>query len=124
MNLLSRRRFLSCTATTVALLSAGAAEARRSAFKIVGFIKPFQDAGFEKIAEIAREVGWDGVEIPVRKGGTIEPEQVEEKLPKLAEALGKAEVELSIIATDVEDANLSLIHISEPTRLLSISYAV
>jgi len=105
MNFLSRRRFLSYTAATVASLSVSADEAERSRNKVIGFIKPFQDARFERIAEIARETGWDGVEIPVRKGGTIEPERVEEKLPELAEVLGKAQVELSVIATDVENAN-------------------
>ena len=53
---------------------------------------------------MARDLGWDGVEIPVRKGGTIEPEQVEEKLPDLADALKKASVEFSIIATDIAEA--------------------
>jgi sugar phosphate isomerase/epimerase len=105
MNLLSRRRFLGCTAAAIASLSARAAEAPRAQYKVIGFIKPFQDAGFQKIAEIARDVGWDGVEIPVRKGGTIEPEQVEEKLPQLVDVLRNAGVELSIIATDVHDAN-------------------
>jgi sugar phosphate isomerase/epimerase len=122
MKLLSRRRFLGCTAATVAALSVGAAEGRRSASKIVGFIKPFQQAGFERIAEVARELGWDGVEIPVRKGGTIEPEQVEEKLPKLAEALREAEIELSIIATDVEDANDPLVRkVLKTARALKIA---
>src|SRR5689334_17276558 len=105
MNQLSRRRFLCCTAATIASLSTGAAEGPPPRYKIIGFIKPFQNFEFEKIAEISREVGWDGVEIPVRKGGTIEPEQVEDKLPKLSTALRKAEVELAVVATDVEDAN-------------------
>ncbi len=105
MNQLSRRRFLGCAAASVAALSTGAAKTPISKYKIIGFIKPFQNFEFEKIAEISREAGWDGVEIPVRKGGTIEPEQVEDKLPRLSAVLKKADVELSVVATDVEDAN-------------------
>jgi sugar phosphate isomerase/epimerase len=102
---ISRRSFVGCAAAAVAVLSVPAEESAAARYKIIGFIKPFQNFEFARIAEVARELGWDGVEIPVRKGGTIEPEQVEEKLPDLAEKLKKAGVKLSIIATDVADAN-------------------
>src|ERR1051325_4030222 len=94
----SRRAFLSCAAASVATLALSGAEAQRSVCKVIGFIKPLQKFPPDRIAEVAREAGWDGVEIPVRKGGTIEPERVEDGLPGLAEALKKAGVELSVIA--------------------------
>jgi sugar phosphate isomerase/epimerase len=40
----------------------------------------------------------------VRKGGTIEPPQAEAELPKLVEALKKNGLELSVVASDVDDA--------------------
>jgi len=80
------------------------ASAPESRFKIIGFIKPFQSLPFDEVADIAREIGWDGIECPLRKDGTIEPEQVEDRLPKLTEALRKRSLELTVIATDVEDA--------------------
>ena len=101
----SRREFIGCSALGLAAATLYAAEkppARR--FKIIGFIKPFQNLAFDEVADIAREVGWDGIECPVRKDGAIEPARVEEELPKLADALKKRGLELSVISTDVEDA--------------------
>ena len=73
-------------------------------FDLIGFIKPFQKLSYTEIADISAEIGWHGIECPVRKGGTIEPPAVEDELPKLMEALKKNKVELPVIATDVEDA--------------------
>lgn len=100
---MSRRAFI----TSLSLAAAGALAAEKSAsrrFKIIGFVKPFQRLPFDQIADTAREVGWTGIECPVRKGGAIEPERVEEELPKLLEALRQRELELSVISTDVDDA--------------------
>jgi sugar phosphate isomerase/epimerase len=76
----------------------------KNPFKIICFVKPFQNLPYDQIADVAAEVGWTGVEVPVRKDGTIEPERAEEELPKLVEALAKRKIELSTIATDIEDA--------------------
>jgi sugar phosphate isomerase/epimerase len=84
----------------------GAADVRpEGRFRIIGFIKSFQKLPFSEIAAIAREVGWDGIECPVRKGGTIEPERVAEELPRLVDALRKQNLECSVISTDVETAS-------------------
>lgn len=102
---LSRREFIGCSALALTAATLGAADKpAKQRFKIIGFIKPFQKLPFDEVADVAREVGWDGIECPVRKGGAIEPERVEEELPKLAEALQRRELELSVISTDVEDA--------------------
>lgn len=99
----SRREFIGCSALALAATTWGAADPlAKPRSKIIGFIKPFQ-LPFDEMAEVAREVGWDGVECPVRKGGAIEPERVEDDLPKLKDALRKRELELSVISTDVED---------------------
>lgn len=94
----------------VATVGLGGADVpdRRTAFKIIGFIKPFQKKAYAEIASIAAEVGWSGIECPLRKRGTIEPERVEEELPELVEALGRRSLEVSVISTDVEDANDAL----------------
>lgn len=101
----SRREFIASLALALTAATLGAADKpAKQRFKIIGFIKPFQKLPFDEVADVAREVGWDGIECPVRKGGAIEPERVEEELPKLAEALRRRELELSVISTDVEDA--------------------
>jgi sugar phosphate isomerase/epimerase len=104
--LISRRQFVASTALAVAGISLGAAEIpeSKSPFEIICFVKPFQNLSFDQIADVAAEVGWTGVEVPVRKDGTIEPERAEEELPKLVDALAKRKIELSTIATDIEDA--------------------
>jgi sugar phosphate isomerase/epimerase len=56
------------------------------------------------MADTAREVGWTGIECPLRKGGAIESERVEDALPKLVEALRLRELDLPVISTDIEDA--------------------
>ncbi|HTD68220.1 MAG TPA: sugar phosphate isomerase/epimerase family protein [Candidatus Limnocylindria bacterium] len=102
----SRREFIGCSALALATATtlSGAEPPTPARFKIIGFIKPFQKLPFDEIANIAREVGWDGIECPVRKGGAIEPERVEEELPKLTEALRSRKLEMSVICTDVENA--------------------
>jgi sugar phosphate isomerase/epimerase len=107
----TRRMFLAQTATVLAtsplLCAAGQASAAVE-WPVLGFIKPFQKLSYTEIADISSEVGWEGIECPVRKGGTIEPSKVEEELPRLVEALRKNQSEISIIATDIDDAEDAL----------------
>lgn len=103
---LTRRRFLGTCAVAAAGTAVGAPPTRTAGrFRIIGFIKPFQKLPFTEIAAIAREVGWEGVECPVRKGGAVEPERVADELPRLVDALRKQGLECSVISTDVEDAS-------------------
>jgi sugar phosphate isomerase/epimerase len=106
--LVSRRAFLSAATLGIGALAALGADptgtSGRSRLKVIGFIKPFQKLPFEEIADVSRTAGWDGVECPVRKGGTIEPEAAEEKLPGFVETMRKHQLEVPVIATDVEDA--------------------
>src|SRR5688572_12229276 len=107
-NSISRRQFIATSALALgatSLLGADAPTARtKSRFQLVGFIKPFQRVPYDKIADIAHEVGWSGIECPVRKGGAIEPERVEDELPKLVEALRQRDLDVPVLATDVEEA--------------------
>jgi len=106
----SRREFLSAVAATWAALSAAGVGAEalpetRPSCKIIGFSKPFQKAAPALTADIVAEVGWDGIECPVRAMGQIEPERVEEELPKMVEALRKVGREVTIITTDIKGVN-------------------
>src|SRR5688500_11216976 len=108
-DVVSRRAFLGATTLGIGALAAfgaehaGAPPKRR--FKVIGFIKPLQKRPFDEIADFAKEAGWDGVECPLRKGGTIEPEAAEDKLPGFVEAMRKRQLEVPVLATDVEDAS-------------------
>lgn len=105
--LFSRRQFISRAAvSSVALAALGAASPRGQSgsarrFTIVGFSKPFQNLSFDDTADLVAEVGWDGIECPVRANGQIRPERVEDDLPRLVEALKKRNLQLAIMATDI-----------------------
>lgn len=78
---------------------AGQAQAR---WKVIAFSKPFTNLSFDDTADLVADVGWDGIECPVRRSSThILPERVEEDLPKMVEALRKRGREVSMITTDI-----------------------
>ncbi len=91
-HLLTRREFATATAAAAVasaavspgLFAQGEGEKR---FKIIGFTKPFQNLNFEDTANTVAEIGWDGIECPVRPKGQIEPEHAPDELPRLVEAL-------------------------------------
>jgi sugar phosphate isomerase/epimerase len=102
----SRREFLARTvlataASTLTPLAFSADSGEQKRFKLLAFTKPFQQLGPEETADLISNVGWDGVEMPVRKAGQVLPEKVEDDLPKFVEALRKRGRELSIATTDV-----------------------
>lgn len=103
----SRRRFVSrVVASGAVLASLGVPRLRAQKppvqrFKIVGFTKPFQKLSFDDTADLVAEVGWEGIECPVRANGQILPERVEDDLPRMVEALRKRKLELAIMATDI-----------------------
>ena len=71
-------------------------------FKIIAFTKPFRTLGAAQTAELVADVGWDGVELPVRaKDGQITPDKVDDELPKFISALGERGREVSIVTTDI-----------------------
>lgn len=72
------------------------------------FTKPLQHLSYDALAELTAEMGFSGIEGTVRKGGHVEPESIEEDLPKQIEALKKSGVEMSIMTTDVNTADSEL----------------
>ncbi|MBI3880046.1 MAG: sugar phosphate isomerase/epimerase [Verrucomicrobia bacterium] len=121
---LTRRDFLATTAATGAALALSSplvslgAEKKKSEkktaaaappkknYKIIAFSKPFSDLSPEQTADLVADVGWDGIECPVRAKAThIEPEQVEEGLPKMVEALKKRGKEVVIVTSDITKLN-------------------
>src|SRR4051812_46855371 len=100
----SRREFLGCVAAASAAMTIGlpaGAAAVPQTRKIIAFTKPFRELGAEETAKLVAEVGWDGVELPVRaKDGQILPERVADELPKFVEALRAKGREVSIVTSD------------------------
>jgi sugar phosphate isomerase/epimerase len=100
---MTRRQFIGNTALGTAALSLEAAWGQdpRPAWKSGGFTKILQDLSFPKTAEVASEIGWEGIECPIRAKGHILPERVGEDLPRLMEALKAKRLELFVVATDI-----------------------
>jgi sugar phosphate isomerase/epimerase len=70
---------------------------------LVVFSKAFQHLDFTATAALIADAGYDGIECPVRKGGQVLPERVEEDLPKLVEALKQKGKFLEIATTDIRE---------------------
>jgi sugar phosphate isomerase/epimerase len=72
--------------------------------KICVFSKHFQWTGVKEAAAIAKDLGFDGVDLTVRKGGHVAPERVESELPAAVEAIHRAGLEVPMITTEITDA--------------------
>jgi sugar phosphate isomerase/epimerase len=74
---------------------------QKALWKLGGFTKELQDLSPEDTARVATELGWEGIELPVRAKGHVLPERVDEDLPKMAAALKARNLDLMVLATDV-----------------------
>lgn len=72
---------------------------------ICAFTKPFNSLSFEELADRIAEAGFTGIEAPIRRGGYIAPTAIEDRLPELIEALRSRGLELTVMASDIDDPN-------------------
>ena len=107
---LSRRDFLyksALTAGTLPFLAGsvpvfGKKNAALPIPKVHVFSKHLQFLDYDKMAEMAADIGFDGVDLTVRPGGHVLPERVEEDLPKAIAALKKYKLPPQLFCTAVE----------------------
>ena len=67
------------------------------------FSKPLQWLSFEELGAMVKEIGFDGVNLPVRPNGHVLPERVADDLPRAAEAFRRAGLGLPVITTAILD---------------------
>lgn len=107
--LIPRRDFLcGSLAAGASLVVGGTARAMLRAVgrnQVCAFIKFIQSLSYDELADALAEIGFDGIEATVRRGGYIAPPQVDEELPKLAEALARRNLRITLITTDVTRAD-------------------
>jgi len=101
---MNRRGFLGKFPLAGGLAVAGAARGAEPV-RIVTFTKYFQDLSFQEMAERIAETGVAGIEAPVRPGGHIEPDRVEDELPKLVEALRGNGLTLDILTSGITEVS-------------------
>ncbi|MCB1235183.1 MAG: sugar phosphate isomerase/epimerase [Verrucomicrobiae bacterium] len=85
-----------------ASLRAGKADPR---YTFCTFTKPIQHFSFEETAKTIAKLGFDGVEAPVRPGGQVVPETVEDDLPKFIAALRAEGLEMTVLTSGINEVS-------------------
>ncbi|MFT7420560.1 MAG: sugar phosphate isomerase/epimerase [Arcticibacterium sp.] len=67
------------------------------------FSKHLQWLDFEDVGKYVRDLGFDGVDLAVRRKGHVLPEEVEIVLPRAIELIKKSGVEVPMMATNIAD---------------------
>jgi sugar phosphate isomerase/epimerase len=97
------RRYLLGAAAGLAAASPSFAQPVAKGLKVAIFSKHLQFLQGEALANGAAEIGFDGVDLTVRKGGHVEPERVAQELPKIVAILRQHKLEVPMITTDIVD---------------------
>ncbi|MSU35118.1 MAG: sugar phosphate isomerase/epimerase [Pedosphaera sp.] len=100
----SRRQFLGFSASAAALSKALAALSASQTPRnpIYAFSKPFRSLGFSDTADLCAEVGWDGLEVPVRaQASHVDLARADEQLPQFVEQLRLRGKVIGLLATDI-----------------------
>jgi sugar phosphate isomerase/epimerase len=95
------RRALLAGAGLAAAASAADSPAK---LKVAVFSKHLSFVNGENLAKAAHDLGFDAVDLTVRKGGHVEPERVRQSLPPLVATLRRAGLEVPMVTTDIVDA--------------------
>lgn len=93
------------TAPAVASWAQAPAAAAADRWPVAIFSKGLQTHSYEQMAAAIAQIGADGIEAPLRRGGHIEPADLAEELPKMIEALAKHDKRVLIAATDITTAD-------------------
>ena len=73
--------------------------------KLLMFTKHLQDLPLEKMADVVSELGFDGLDVTTRTGGTIAPENVSEQLPRVIDLCGARGLEIGMLTTEITAAD-------------------
>jgi sugar phosphate isomerase/epimerase len=85
--------------------------------KICIFSKHLQWLDVAGAARLAADMGFDGIDLTVRKGGHIEPSRAPEDLPRAVETIRKTGIDVPMVTTDIGTAQSE--HAGEILRTIS-----
>jgi sugar phosphate isomerase/epimerase len=74
-------------------------------FKISVFSKHLQWLNYADMAQVAAQIGFDGIDLTVRPHGHVLPERVAEDLPKAVDTVNKAGMHVYMITTAITEAD-------------------
>lgn len=77
--------------------------AEPAGLKVAIFSKHLRFLQGEELAKGATEMGFDGIDLAVRKGGHVEPAVVSKELPKLVAVIRANGLQVPMITTDIVD---------------------
>lgn len=102
---MQRRQFLATTTAAITSPAAHRAAAATTTTRtnlIFGFSKSFADLSLADSAALVEEVGWDGVDVPIREKNThISLDRVADDLPKFIEMMKQRGKTVGIVTSDV-----------------------
>ena len=78
-------------------------EEMESGYNIHLFSKHLQWLDYENMSKVAKEIGFDGLDLTVRRKGHVLPENVERDLPKAVAAMRKAGLQAEMITTNINN---------------------
>src|SRR5665213_536114 len=78
---------------------------RTMSLKVAIFSKHLEFLQGEDLAAGAKEIGFDGIDLAVRKNGHVEPDRVRQDLPPLVALIRKHDLEVPMLTTDIVDAD-------------------
>ncbi len=90
--------------------------AAKPVWPVAIFSKVFQKCSFDELAGLVVEIGADGVELPLRRGGHIEPANAASEVPKLVKAFQQRDKQLLLAATDITTADDSTAAVLQTLR--------
>jgi L-ribulose-5-phosphate 3-epimerase len=98
---MKRRDFVLGVAATAAATLRGATQITPP---LCIFSKHLPELGYNELGKVSREMGFDGVDLTVRKGGHVLPAQAAADLPRAVEAIRANKVSVPMITTEILDA--------------------
>jgi sugar phosphate isomerase/epimerase len=90
--------------TSLALLRLTAAPTKRN-LKVAIFSKHLQFLQGAELARAAAEIGFNGIDITVRRGGHVDPARAAEDLPPLVSLIHQHGLDVPMVTTDIVDAD-------------------
>lgn len=109
-NVVGRRSLIAGTVGTFAtagflpLVESRAAQ-KKLRWEFCTFTKPIQDLDFDESSRVVADAGYDGVESPVRPGGHVVPERVQDDLPRLDAALKNHGLSFTLLTSGINEVS-------------------